>query len=283
VEATPLQMAMVCSTVANGGISYFPRLVHRVVDDEGKDVLGEDGKRLVPAEPHIRANLRDLGITPDKVEIVRKGMWRVVNEQGGTGPKARLKNVELAGKTGTAQFKRLAGQDAQGHDILKKDNRVWFMCFAPYQKPKYVVVVMIEGAKSGGGVAAPVATKIMRQALDLDAGILPDLHPLAKADGKFEQIGEIKVQPDGALLKVLDTTPGANDVHPAGEESSTQSEEEIPVEVRKKQSLNADVRAKADALGTVVPQAAKRPNFFQRIFGPRQPKTQPMPGTGRGH
>jgi len=283
VEASPLQMASVCSTVANGGISYFPRLVYRVLDENNEDVRGEDGKLVVPREPHLRSNLRDLGITPDKVEIVRKGMWKVVNEQGGTGMKARIKGIEVAGKTGTAQFKRVAGQDAQGHDILKKDNRVWFMCFAPYQQPKYVVVVMIEGAKSGGGVAAPVATKIMRQALDLDMGIVPDIHPLAKVDGKFEQIGEIQVKPDFSLVKVLDTSAGANDPQPrAGEESSTQSEEDIPVESRRNKMPHADVRAAADARGTVVPQA-KRPNFFQRMFGPRQPKSPSTPDSGRGH
>ena len=283
VEASPLQMAMVCSTLANGGTSYQPRLIHRVVDDNGNDVRGEDGELLVPAAPRVRANMRDLGITPEKIEVIRRGMWKVVNEEGGTGAKARIKGVEVAGKTGTAQFKRLLGKDAQGRDVLEKDNRVWFMCFAPYKQPKYVVVIMIEGAKSGGGVAAPVATQIMRASLALDAGIEPRIGHLAKVEGKFEQIDVMSPKEDGTVTKVLAATFGGTDQKP-NEEVSTQSEEDIPVESRKNRALHADVRAVADERGTVVPPPAKKPNFFQRLFGPRQPKTpaQPAPYM-RGH
>ena len=284
VEASPLQMAMVCSTVANGGISYQPRLVHRVVDENGDDVRGEDGQLVVPLEPHIRANLRDLGIPPEKVEVVRRGMWKVVNEQGGTGAKARIKGVEVAGKTGTAQFKRLVGKDSQGRDILEKDNRVWFMCFAPYKQPKYVVVIMIEGAKSGGGVAAPVATKIMREALALDAGLEPKVAWVKKVDGKFEQINEMTIKDDGSVTKVVAAAFGGTDQRP-GEEASTQSEEDIPIETRKNKAMHADVRPAADERGRVVPPTpAKKPNLLQRLqfklFGPRQNKPQPTPAPG---
>src|SRR4029434_8222664 len=63
VEASPVQMAMVVSTIANRGISYTPKLMHRVVDQEGHDVKDEDGKYVMSPQPQVRANLRDAGIT----------------------------------------------------------------------------------------------------------------------------------------------------------------------------------------------------------------------------
>jgi hypothetical protein len=88
---------------------------------------------------------------------------------------------------------------------------------------------------------------------------------------------------DGSLTKTLAATFGGTDQKPADDEVSTQSDEDIPVETRKNRDLRADVRAAADERGTVVPQRVKRPNFFQRLFGPRQPKNQPQPAPMRGH
>src|SRR5256885_10013692 len=74
----------------------------------------------VPAEPRIDSDLR-LDFSPEQIEMVRRGLWKVVNEDGGTGGRARLKGVEVAGKTGTAQA------STNG----KKDTIAWFCCFAP--------------------------------------------------------------------------------------------------------------------------------------------------------
>src|SRR5207249_1927147 len=82
VLASPLQMAMVCSTVANGGTSYYPRLVSRLVDGTGADVRDEQGDLVVPVEPKMRADLHQMGLSSSDIEVVRQGMWKVVNEQG---------------------------------------------------------------------------------------------------------------------------------------------------------------------------------------------------------
>ena len=172
VVATPLQMAMVSATLANGGKSYYPRLISRVVDNERNDVRDENNQLVVPVEPRLRANLLDLGLTAEDIEIVRKGMWKVVNEDGGTGKRAKIKGVEVAGKTGTAQAYRLGEKDEHGKPKLEKDYRVWFCAFAPYKEPKYAICVMVESGgdkASGGKVAAPIATKIMRESLALIA------------------------------------------------------------------------------------------------------------------
>src|SRR5438132_1109867 len=102
VLASPLQMAMAYATVANGGVSYYPRLVSKILNQNGSIALEENGKPAVPAEPRIDSDLR-LDFSPEQIEMVRRGLWKVVNEDGGTGGRARLKGVEVAGKTGTAQ------------------------------------------------------------------------------------------------------------------------------------------------------------------------------------
>jgi penicillin-binding protein 2 len=119
VLASPLQMAMVASTMANWGTSYYPRLVDKVVARDGT---------VVRQEPvRVRANLLENGFTVDGIDIVRQGLWDVVNRGGGTGSAARIKNYQVAGKTGTAQFWRRG----------IPDNHVWFITFAPYDKPRY--------------------------------------------------------------------------------------------------------------------------------------------------
>ena len=97
----------------------------------------------------------------EQIELVRRGLWKVVNEDGGTGGRARMKDVQVAGKTGTAQV------TVNG----KTENVAWFCCFAPYDHPKYVVAVMVQGAAGHGGpVAGPIATRILERTLAMDAG-----------------------------------------------------------------------------------------------------------------
>src|SRR3954447_26638787 len=84
VLASPLQMAMAYATVANGGVSFYPRLVSKVLNQDGSMALDENGKPVVPAEPKIDSDLRQ-DFSPDQIELVRRGLWKVVNEDGGTG------------------------------------------------------------------------------------------------------------------------------------------------------------------------------------------------------
>ena len=177
-------MAMVAAMFANGGTCYYPRLIDRVVDQGGQDVVDPETGKLVAQGPRVRCNLEtDLNLKPDQIEHVRRGMWKVVNDPGGTAPHARLKDVELAGKTGTAQFWRNG----------VSDNHTWFICFAPYQKPKYAICVFIQGAKGGGITAGPLAAHIMEQALALDANkLVVNVRPLPPAKGSFAFINNIE-------------------------------------------------------------------------------------------
>ncbi len=283
VLASPLQMAMVCATVANGGKAYYPRLVRRVADAADEDLRDEQGNLIVPIEPKVRTNLPSMGFSATEIEAVRQGMWKVVNEAGGTGIKARIKGIEVAGKTGTAQFWRTTGKDDRGHPIREKDNHVWFMCFAPYKQPKYSIVVMIQGAKSGGGVAAPVAHKILTECLAIEGGYEPKIAWMEPIRGNLAQISEINLKEDGSLATLVASTFKGTDQKPgigvASADDETSGHTDAPNTLsgaRVKTLAKPDLREAADARGRVTPGSSK-PSLWQRIFS--KGNTKPAPST----
>ena len=265
VLASPLQMALVTATIANRGISYEPRLVHRIIDQDGRDVRDPATGRLVaPPEPKVRADLRGAGVKAQQIEAVRDGMRRVVAD--GTGKRAQIKGVTVAGKTGTAQFWR--GE--------KKDNHTWFISFAPFEAPKFAICVMVQGAKSGGGVSAPIAQKILEECLALDSGYDPGLTALQPARGSFAQM-EMVTFKQSAVAAV------------AGDDQETADNAAAPIKVDEKRAratlARPDIRVTADARGRergvrAAPVVEKR-NFFERVFGIRRPappaSTRPGP------
>jgi penicillin-binding protein A len=134
---TPLQMAMVVATVANGGVVMRPRVVERILTPKGKTVVRSKPDELGRAIKESTA--RDL----------TTAMRAVV--AGGTGTNAAIEGVEVAGKTGTAETGR-AGV-----------NTVSFLGFAPAEQPKVAVAVFVEAQQSTGGeTAAPIAKAVMQ-------------------------------------------------------------------------------------------------------------------------
>jgi penicillin-binding protein 2 len=244
VLTTPLQMAMVAATVANGGVSYYPRIVDKVLDRNG-DVIRQESVK-------VRADLRDQGLTAEQIESVRRGMWDVVNRGGGTAASARIKNYEVAGKTGTAQFWR--GR--------VKDNHTWFIAFAPYDTPRYAVAVIVQGAQSGGGVAAPIAAKILADTFKLEEGEDFEVAALEPAKGSFQFVSSVDF---GRAI------PAALADAPPGETTAAASEG------RPSGAAPPTVRPAADAEGTVQ----KKPNLFQRIFGGLGKKKEKKPSPQR--
>jgi beta-lactamase regulating signal transducer with metallopeptidase domain len=170
--ASPLQLTMVAASLANGGKVYLPRLIER---REAMD-------RPVKVEPaKVRNDLvADAGIAPNDIERVRRGMWRAVNESGGTAIKARLPGMDVAGKTGSAQIWRM---DSAGNRVA--DINGWFTGFATRQKDRYAICVIVQGAKSGGGSAAPLAAWMLSR---MDAS---EPKSLAPAKGSFEPVVSI--------------------------------------------------------------------------------------------
>lgn len=280
VLASPLQMAMAYATIANGGVCYAPRLVHQVLTFDGEPVLDEAGKPVIPLEPKVRDDLRN-EVSPEDIEIVRRGLWEVVNETGGpggggTGAKGRVPGTVVAGKTGTAQ----ASERGQ------KDTIAWFCCFAPFDKPKYVIAVMVQGGLHGGSVAGPIAARILEQTLAMDQGTYkPELVRLAPAhnDHPYEKFAALDYKdPTGGKLLIKEESASNK---PAAEKVQMEADRAEP-----------DIKPEADAEGRVehakpAPQQNQnRRNIFQKFLHPNdnakespKPHATPTPNPRRNH
>jgi len=140
VLATPLQIALAASAIANGGRIMKPYLVDQVLD-RSKKVLQQTKPEswLTPLSAETAAMVRDL-------------MVKVVTS--GTGTRAALNGVQVAGKTGTAE-------------IANAEPHAWFAGFAPAADPQVVVAVLVENGGTGGSVAAPIARAVIAAALGL--------------------------------------------------------------------------------------------------------------------
>jgi penicillin-binding protein 2 len=153
MDVTPLQMAVMVSAIANGGTVLWPRLVQRI---EPPDPNAEDPPIEFPPKPP-----RDfLGVKPQSLAVTRQAMLADV-EAGGTGNRALVPGMQIGGKTGTAQV-----TDPQGRTI---GHYTWFASCAPFENPRWVVVVMVEEGASGGTTCAPVAGQIYRTIQKLEA------------------------------------------------------------------------------------------------------------------
>jgi penicillin-binding protein 2 len=266
---SPLQLTMAYATIANGGVCYYPRLVDRVLNQDGSPVLDEHGKVAVPQTPRVRTDLRQQ-ISPDKIDLVRKGLWKVVNEDGGTGGRARLKDVVVAGKTGTAQATE------RGHE----ENVAWFACFAPFDHPKYVVVVMVQGASGHGGeVAGPIATRILERTLAQDEGKFDMqvawLAPAHKAN-PLQLIKAVTYHDAGGNLGGEDEEDASDSQNADAQMASADAAPDVEPEA----DSQGKVRRRASAsVARAVPVATPQPrNFFERLFGVRrQPAPVPTP------
>jgi len=282
VLATPLQMAMAYTTVANGGIAFEPRLVKTVLNPDGKPTLDDNGQIAVPDQPKVRGNLLT-EFTKAQIDVVRRGLWEVVNETGGpggsgTGKSGKVKGTVVAGKTGTAQ----------ATDRGQKEDIAWFCCFAPFDHPKYVIAVMVQGGLHGGSVAAPVAAHILEQCLAVDEGRLKvEIKPLAPAHSTHPFEAVPALPPYGSESGIITIADDPSD-----------SEHDASAETVQMDRGNADpdIKTEADEQGRVANKPARkaesvftnqpnptlqrsrpaaqpeqpRRNFFERLFNPNR-------------
>lgn len=161
VHVTPLQLATYTARMATGK-NIQPHLLR-----------SRNGNLLPEADI---AHWSDIGIRSDHLQMVRSGMFAVVNEPRGSGAKAKLdyNGMQLAGKTGTAQVMHVSrALRESGH--FNSANLPWkyrphalFICFAPYNAPRYAVSVVVEHGNAASSVAAPIARDIMLDTLRRD-------------------------------------------------------------------------------------------------------------------
>jgi penicillin-binding protein 2 len=165
---TPLQMAQVAATLANGGSLYEPQLVERVESPAGEV--------LFQAEPVLKGTL---GAKPANVALVQQALRGVVAE--GTGRNASLPHVEVAGKTGTSQVVALDKEKTGGKIPDKYKNHAWFVAYAPVTDPQVAVAVLVE--HGGGANAAPLAKRLLETCFPGPQKTQP---PPAQEEGEIE-------------------------------------------------------------------------------------------------
>ena len=156
VLVTPLQLVTMLARVVNGGYKIKPTFIK-------------------PTAKEL-ANIERLDISTKNIELVKEGMFEVVNGIGGTAGRAKfnINGAKMGGKTGTTQVRRISMKERQSGIIRDENlpwrlrNHAWFMGFTPVDNPRYAVAVIVEHGSSGSGVAAPIASKILQEALKLD-------------------------------------------------------------------------------------------------------------------
>ncbi|NOX96528.1 MAG: penicillin-binding protein 2 [Nitrospirae bacterium] len=166
LQVTPLQMANLIATVANGGKIYRPRIV--------KEIISPEGKKIKSFPVQLKAKL---SVSKANLDVVKSGLLEVVNKKGkrGTGWRARMDSVKVAGKTGTAETTDRKFRPGEAKPYELRDD-AWFVAFAPFKNPKIALAVLVEHGGWGGVAAAPLAKKMLEAFFRQENKIGPDEH-----------------------------------------------------------------------------------------------------------
>jgi penicillin-binding protein 2 len=155
-RVTVLQLALAYAAIANGGSLYVPQVV--------QNVRAPDGSLSETFQPRMK---REVGVAPEHLDLMRRALIDVVENESGTAYRARNKDgVRVAGKTGTAQVVSRKGRSEESSSAWYLDrSHGWFAGFAPADDPQVAFAVLVEHGGSGGASAAPIATSVMQQYL----------------------------------------------------------------------------------------------------------------------
>ena len=187
IQSTPLQLCMMTAQIANGGYSIKPKII---VDSN--PISYEDAKQSMESQLLFDTDSEFLGdkkLFKDKknIKIVQEAMFSSTNERFGTSYKSRIDDpkYQFAGKTGTAQVKRISKRerelDLELEQIPYKDrDHALYVAYGPYIKPRYALSIIIEHGGSGSKAAAPIAKKLFK--------LIIDRHDLRNQQSNFERI-----------------------------------------------------------------------------------------------
>ncbi|PLX93662.1 MAG: penicillin-binding protein 2 [Desulfuromonas sp.] len=155
VLATPLQLAVMTATIANGGTLYQPQLIKRIADYTGRP--------LQETQPVV---LHQADISAKNLKSVKNGMVEVINHVAGTGQSSKLAEITVAGKTGTAQVVKLKEDPEDGEKpspdeiAYRLRDHALFVAYAPAENPQIAIAVIVEHGQHGGSAAGPIAREI---------------------------------------------------------------------------------------------------------------------------
>ena len=142
VLVTPIEIAVAYGAIATGRIMK-PHLL--------KEVRNAAGDVVVTYEPEVVA---EPDVNPDYLSFVRSALRGVITDNASTAKNFEKYGLEAAGKSGTAEH-------------VDKGDDAWFVAYAPYNDPKYVVSVVIEQGGGGSAIAGPIAAKVLGAAMDV--------------------------------------------------------------------------------------------------------------------
>jgi penicillin-binding protein 2 len=157
--ATPLQMANMIAAIANGGTRYKPIILD--------SIKMADGRLVYQNQPQV---VGKIPLNKKALELVRQGLWEVVNSDRGTARGSRLVDIQISGKTGTSQVISRKKDDMRPEDERPAHLRshAWFVAFAPSDAPQIAIAVLVEHGEHGSGAAAPIAREMIKTYLRKD-------------------------------------------------------------------------------------------------------------------
>jgi penicillin-binding protein 2 len=178
VTVTPLQLAGLAATIANGGTRYRPHYVKRIESADGV---------VLDIAPEV---MGEAGIKKSTLDQVRSAMRDVVMSDNGTGKKARVPGVEVAGKTGTSQVVKMGDRERSNKGVKETRDHAWFMSFAPVAAPEIAIACIVEHAGGGGGaIAAPIVQQVLARYFSRGQGpTAPDNSVTTTAAGQHDAI-----------------------------------------------------------------------------------------------
>ena len=169
IQSTPLQLCMMTAQIANGGYSIKPKII---VDNNPLTL--EQAKKSMQDEFLHNSNTK-LYKSEKNIKIVQEAMFSSTNERFGTSYKSRIDDpkYQFAGKTGTAQVKRISKRerelDLKLEQIPYKDrDHALYIAYGPYINPRYALSIIVEHGGSGSKAAAPMAKKLFKLIIDRD-------------------------------------------------------------------------------------------------------------------
>ena len=181
IQTTPLQLCLMTAQIANGGYKISPKII---VNNKPLNFL--KAKKNMELKSSIEPNLQ---LIKDKknLKIVQKAMFSSTNEIRGTSYRSRIDDpkYQFAGKTGTAQVKRISKRerelDLKLEQIPYKDrDHALYVAYGPYINPRYALSIIVEHGGSGSKAAAPIAKELFKLIIDRDA--------LREKQSNFEEI-----------------------------------------------------------------------------------------------
>ena len=166
IQTTPLQLTLMTAQLANGGNKILPTIIPN--NENVENIMEQMNLNQVFATDYT-----SLVRNKENVKFVLDAMFRSTNEVLGTSYRSRIEDpkYQFAGKTGTAQVKRITEEERELDRELeqipyKERDHAWFIAFGPYKKPRYALTVLIEHGGSGSSAAAPIAKKLFKKIID---------------------------------------------------------------------------------------------------------------------